>query len=253
MLAIERRNRTMEKLQAEKKVVVSELSKLFGVSEETIRRDLEKLENEGLVTKSYGGAVLNESTNIDLPFNIRKNRNVDKKLKIADLMAERIHDGDMLMLDASSTAVFIAKKIKDRKNMTIITNSIEITLELADMHDWHVLSTGGIVKEGSLALVGPHTDQMIKCFHVDKAIVSCKGLDIEKGITDSNEMHAETKKTMFASANEKILAIDSTKFDRISFTKIGELKDIDMIITDKDPGEQWRTQFEKMGIECIYE
>ena len=253
MLAIERRNRTMEKLQAEKKVVVSELSKLFGVSEETIRRDLEKLENEGLVTKSYGGAVLNESTNIDLPFNIRKNRNVDKKLKIADLMAERIHDGDMLMLDASSTAVFIAKKIKDRKNMTIITNSIEITLELADMHDWHVLSTGGIVKEGSLALVGPHTDQMIKCFHVDKAIVSCKGLDLEKGITDSNEMHAETKKTMFASANEKILAIDSTKFDRISFTKIGELKDIDMIITDKDPGEQWRTQFEKMGIECIYE
>ena len=253
MLAIERRNRTMEKLQAEKKVVVSELSKLFGVSEETIRRDLEKLENEGLVTKSYGGAVLNESTNIDLPFNIRKNRNVDKKLKIADLMAERIHDGDMLMLDASSTAVFIAKKIKDRKNMTIITNSIEITLELADMHDWHVLSTGGIVKEGSLALVGPHTDQMIKCFHVDKAIVSCKGLDVEKGITDSNEMHAETKKTMFSSANKKILAIDSTKFDRISFTKIGDLKDIDMIITDKDPGEQWRAQFEKMGIECIYE
>ncbi len=253
MLAIERRNRIMEMLQAEKKVVVSELSKIFGVSEETIRRDLEKLENEGLVTKSYGGAVLNESTNIDLPFNIRKNRNVDKKLKIADLMAERIHDGDMLMLDASSTAVFIAKKIKDRKNMTIITNSVEITLQLADMHDWHVLSTGGIVKEGSLALVGPHTDQMIKCFHVDKAIISCKGLDLQKGITDSNEMHAETKKTMFASANERILAIDSTKFNRISFTKIGELKDIDTIITDRNPGEEWMAQFEKLDIECIFE
>lgn len=253
MLAIERRNRIMEKLQNEKKVVVSALSKSFGVSEETIRRDLEKLENEGLVTKSYGGAVLKENTNIDLPFNVRKNRNVEKKLKIADLMAERISDGELLMLDASSTAVFIAKKIKDRKNMTIITNSIEITLDLADMHDWHVLSTGGIVKEGSLALVGPHTDQMIKCFHVDKAIVSCKGLDMEKGFTDSNEMHAETKKTMFTSANEKILAIDSTKFDRISFTKIGDLEDIDLVITDKYPGDQWMALFDKMGIECIYE
>ena len=252
MLAIERRNCIMEKLQTDKKVVVSELSRQFDVSEETIRRDLEKMENEGLVTKSYGGAILNESNNIDLPFNVRKNRNVVAKQKIAELLAARINDGDHIMLDASSTAVFIAKKIKERKNITVITNSIEILIELADMHDWHVLSTGGIVKEGSLALVGPHTDQMLRCFHVDKAIVSCKGLDLNQGFTDSNEMHAETKKTMLQSANEKILAIDSTKFDRISFTKIGELKDITAVVTDKSPGEQWLSALRSAGVECIY-
>lgn len=252
MLAIERRNLIMEKLQSEKRVVVSELSRLFSVSEETIRRDLEKLENDGLVTKSYGGAIINENNNIDLPFNIRKNRNVAGKQRIAELLAERIKDGDHVMLDASSTAVFIAKAIKSKKHLTVITNSIEILLELADVEDWHILSTGGIVKEGSLALVGPHTDKMIASFHVDKAIISCKGLDAVKGFTDSNEMHAETKKTMLASAEEKILAIDSSKFDRISFTRIGDLKDLTMVVTDKNPGEQWLQVLRGAGVECVF-
>ena len=108
MLAIERRNAILEKLQAERRVVVSELSVLFDVSEETIRRDLEKLETEGLVIKSYGGAVLNENSNLDLPFNVRKNRNVLGKQKIAELVADIIRDGDHIFLDSSSTAVAIA-------------------------------------------------------------------------------------------------------------------------------------------------
>ena len=88
MLAIERRNAILEKLQVERRVVVSELSQLYNVSEETIRRDLEKLENDGYVIKSYGGAVLNENTNVDLPFNVRKNRNVLGKQKIAAIVSE---------------------------------------------------------------------------------------------------------------------------------------------------------------------
>ena len=196
MLAIERRNMIMEKLQTERRVVVSELSRMFKVSEETIRRDLERMEKDGLVTKSYGGAILNENNNIDLPFNVRKNRNVSGKQKIAELIAAQINDGDHIMLDASSTAVFIAKAIKSKKNITLITNSIEILIELNDVENWHILSTGGILKQGSLALVGPHTDKMIHSFHVDKAIISCKGIDLDKGFTDSSEMHAETKSTM---------------------------------------------------------
>ena len=126
MLAIERRNEILVKLQAERRVVVSELSQLYDVSEETIRRDLEKLVNDGFAIKSYGGAVINENANIDLPFNVRKNHNVIGKQCIAEVVSTLVQDGESLMLDASSTAVFIAKALKDKKNLTIITNSVEI-------------------------------------------------------------------------------------------------------------------------------
>ncbi|MDF2539251.1 MAG: Transcriptional regulator of sugar metabolism [Herbinix sp.] len=252
MLAIERRNQIMEKLQEEKKVYVSSLSQFYQVSEETIRRDLEKLEKEGLVTKSYGGAVLKENNNIDLPFNVRKNRNVEAKIKIAKLLAMHICDGDSLMLDSSSTAVFVAKHIKDKKNITIITNSIEILIELSDVSDWHILSTGGALKESSLDLIGPNCSKTIQSYHVNKAIVSCKGIDIRKGLTDANEMQAEVKKAMFESAEKRILAIDSSKFDCISFTNVGEMSELSYIFTDKKPEDKYIQYFDNMGIECIY-
>ena len=115
MLALERRNLILEKLQAEKRVVVSELSQLYEVSEETIRRDLDKLEKEGLATKSYGGAVINEDVSIDLPFNIRKNQNVSGKQQMADIAASLVQEGDHIFLDASTTAVFIAKALKEKR------------------------------------------------------------------------------------------------------------------------------------------
>ena len=167
MLAIERRNEILMKLQAERRVVVSELSQLYDVSEETIRRDLEKLVNEGVAIKSYGGAVINENANLEVPFNIRKNYNVIGKQKIAEQIAAMVKDGESLMLDASSTAVYIAKALKEKKNLTVITNSIEIIVELMDMPEWKVLSTGGLSREGSFALVGPQTDR-------DAEILSCR-------------------------------------------------------------------------------
>ena len=138
MLAIERRNAILEKLQVERRVVVSELSALYDVSEETIRRDLDKLENDGYAIKSYGGAVINENSNLDLPYNVRKNTNVLGKQKIAALISEMVHDGDNIMLDASSTAVAIAKAIKNKKDLTVITNSLEIALELIETPDCNV-------------------------------------------------------------------------------------------------------------------
>ena len=137
MLALERRNLILEKLQTERRVVVSELSQLYEVSEETIRRDLDKLEKEGLATKSYGGAVINENVSIDLPFNIRKNQNVGGKQKMAEIVAEMVQDGDHIFLDASTTAVFIAKALKDKERLTVITNSMEILIELSDVSGWN--------------------------------------------------------------------------------------------------------------------
>ncbi len=252
MLAIERRNAILEKLQAERRVVVSELSILYDVSEETIRRDLEKLENEGYVIKSYGGAVLNENANLDLPFNIRKNKNVVGKQKIADIISQTIHDGDFIFLDASSTAVAIAKTIKGKKGLTIITNSLEIAIELLDVPDCKVISTGGEIVSTAFGLVGHVTDKTIRSYYVDKAVVSSKGLDIDKGFTDSDERHANNKRSMLESARVKILAVDSSKFDRVSFAKIGDLRDITMIVTDTKPEDKWLKKFAEFNVECIY-
>ena len=252
MLAIERRNEILEKLQHEKRVVVSELSQYYQVTEETIRRDLEKLENDGLVIKSYGGAVLNEQTVFGLPFNVRKNQCVVEKKKIAGIIAEMVQDGEAIMLDVSSTADYIANGLKEKKNLTVITISVEIIVDLFDMPEWTVISTGGVSRAKSFALVGPNTDQMISSYHVDKAIVSCKGLNLEAGITDYDEQDASSKRMMLRAAKERILVADHTKFDATAFVKVADWSDITRIVTDQKPSQQWLDQFEQYQIECIY-
>ncbi|MCF0132695.1 MAG: DeoR/GlpR transcriptional regulator [Blautia sp.] len=252
MLALERRNAILEKLQAEKRVVVSELSILYDVSEETIRRDLDKLEKEGFATKSYGGAVIKEDLSIDLPFNIRKNQNVAGKQKMAELAAALVNDGDHLLLDASTTAVFVAKALKDKQRLTIITNSIEIILELSDVSGWNVISTGGALKEGYLAFLGSRTEEAIRSYYVDKAIFSCKALDRHWGVMESQDAFASSKRNMVASSREKILVLDSTKFDQTSYNVAANLRDVSVVVTDVKPSAKWLEHFDSFGIKCIY-
>lgn len=244
MLAIERRNEILAKLQEESKVLVSDLSQYYVVTEETIRRDLEKLEQEGFAKKTYGGAILCDNLNLELPYNVRKRTNVKEKQEIAKLAGGLIKDGDRIMLDSSSTSLYIAKSIKRCKNITVITNSIEILLELADKPDWKVLSTGGLLKEGALSLVGQQAESMIDNYHVDKVIISCKGIDREYGITDSNELDVQIKRHYLKAAKQRILAADSSKFDKISFMKMCDLSEMDVLVTDKRPEEAW---MEKIG------
>lgn len=252
MLAVERRNLILEKLQDEKKVVVSELSTLFEVSEETIRRDLDKLDKEGLAIKSYGGAVLNENTGLDMPFNVRKKRNMQGKQLIAELVSGLVQEGEHIIVDPSTTAVAIVKALKSRKRLTVITNSIEVLVELSDVSGWDIISTGGTLRENYLALVGPKATDVISSFHADRAIISCKGLDMEQGITDSNEMFSQVKQMMLKSAKQRILAVDYTKFGNVAFSKICELASIDMVVTDVCPSEDWLGYFAEKGIECLY-
>lgn len=193
MLALERRNLILEKLQAEKRVVVSELSQLYDVSEETIRRDLDKLEKEGLAIKSYGGAVINEDVSIDLPFNVRKNQNVTGKQKMAELAASLVKDGDHIFLDASTTAVFVAKALKEKERLTVITNSMEILLELADVSGWNIISTGGVEMKDIWLFLDQRQTNPYVLINVDKVIFSCKALDLEWGIMESQEAFGSTR------------------------------------------------------------
>ena len=252
MLAIERRNFILTALQEDRRVLVSDLSQRYQVSEETIRRDLEKLEKEGFVKKTYGGAVINEDNNVELPLMIRKKKNVIGKQRIAELAKDLIEDGESILLDGSSTALFIAKRIKDKKNLTVITNSIEILLELSDVSGWKVMATGGTIREGSLAMIGHQTESMLAEYFVDKCFISCKGIDLKAGITDLSESYASLKKTMLATAKKKILAVDSTKFDTVAFAKVADFSEISTIVLDKEPNDVWKERLQQSGIDCIY-
>ncbi len=252
MLAIERRNEILAKLLVDGKVIVSDLSRQYHVTEETIRRDLEKLDNDGLAKKTYGGAVRNESFNIDVPYNVRKQTNVSGKQHIAGIIGSMIEDGDYIVLDASTTALFVVKNILQKKKITLITNSIEILLELSNKTDWNILSTGGVLKEGGLSLVGYQAEKMISTFHVDLAVCSCKGIDSEMGITDSNEKDAEVKKAFFRAAKKKVLAVDSTKFDKISFVQVSELSGVDTIVTDMEPSALWKRNFAAAKVDVLF-
>ena len=252
MLAIERKNEILNKLRMEQRVLVNELAVHYGVTEETIRRDLDKLEKEGYATKTYGGAIWGNNTKLDLSYTVRNNTNVEAKTTIAKIISEMVCDGDHLMLDDSSTSLYVAKQLKDKKNLTVITYSAEIVAELSGVEDFHILCTGGQLRPGSLAFEGHQVPQVLSRYHVDKAILSCKGIDMAAGITDSAETHALSKQAMIRASKHVILAVDSTKFDKISFVQVSPLDRIQTVVTNQSPSAQWEKQFRERNISCLY-
>ncbi len=252
MLPIERRNEILTKLTVEGKVIVTELAEHYNVTEETIRRDLDKLEKDGLAKKTYGGAVKNENLNADLPFTVRKQTNVSGKKYIADVIGKLINDGDYLLLDSSTTALFTVKSIAEKSNITLITNSIEILLEIPAKNDWRIIATGGEFMRHGLSFVGRQAESVIDEYNVDLAVISCKGLDMAKGITDTRDYNAQIKKAFIRSAKKIFLAVDHTKFDKTSFVRFAEIADIDAIVTDVEPSDEWKRYLAENNVELYY-
>jgi DeoR/GlpR family transcriptional regulator of sugar metabolism len=252
MLAIERRRRIMSMLQEKQSVLVPELSRIFEVTEETIRRDLEKLEQDGLLKRTYGGAILNESINIDLPLNIREITNIEGKEAIGRKVAEYIEDGDTVMLDSSSTALQVAKNLRNKKKITVITNSVKIVLELANASNCTVISTGGTLRPNAMSFAGSQSEKAIQNYNVDKAVISCKGVHMQRGISDSNEMEVEVKKSMKNASEKFFLAVDHTKFDKSSFIKMMNFEGIDCIFTDRKLSQQWEDMLKNYNIRLVY-
>ncbi|WP_099224813.1 DeoR/GlpR family DNA-binding transcription regulator [Listeria costaricensis] len=252
MLAFERREQILNTLYKEKKVFVSALAESFDVTEETIRRDLEKMEREGIVTRTYGGATLNIHTNEDLPYQTRGTINMEEKKAIARHVSEFINDSDTLMADTSSTAFEALRELAVQKNhLTVITNSV-IALQEFSQNQFHLISTGGSLRAKSRSLVGPLSHEALKRYHVDTAILSCKGLSRQKGITDSNDPEADLKKIMLEQANKVILLADHTKFDEVALVKITDFHLIDVLITDQKPSDEWLTFLEEQQITVIF-
>lgn len=251
MLGIERRQKIVEIIQQDKKVYVSNLSQLFQVTEETIRRDLEKLENEDMLTRTYGGAVLNQYILEDLPFQTRTSMNHEIKQNIAAKAAKLINDNDTLIIDASTTCLELVQSLQGKKGITIITNSIKIPYDFISS-SFNIISTGGTLRAHSLALVGSAAQNALKNYYVNMAVISCKGLSLDKGIMESNEPESEFKRKMIEQAEIVVLLADHTKFNKTGFVKLLDFNEIDYIITDCEPANDWLELFKTHNIKVIF-
>lgn len=236
----------------EGRVQVSELSRRFGVTEETIRRDLEKLEAEGLVSRTYGGAILNENKLTEgIHYFKRTAINVDAKKAIAKKAVAWVKDSYTIGLDSSTTAIELMKLLKVREDVTVITNSAVAITELAQSK-MNILSTGGMLNKHSLSLQGNVARQALGNYNIDVALISCKCLSLDQGASDSDEQESEIKKEMIAHANSAILLVDHTKFDKVAFVKVAELEKFDLIVTDKEPSREWKEKLASLSVDILY-
>ncbi len=236
----------------EKKVSVSNLSDQFSVTEETIRRDLDKLETEGILTRTYGGAVLNsEDTVSNIPFYKRAEHNIDAKQAIALKAIKVLKNVHTISADSSSTVMETLKLLKEREDITIVTNSSEALRELM-ISEVNVLSTGGIFNKRTLSMQGDLTERAIENYNVEMALISCKGIDKHIGATDTNEVEARIKKCMIKQATEVVLLIDSGKFCKKGFVHLSDIDQINHVVTDKKPSDDWIEFFAKRNIQVYY-
>lgn len=239
-------------VQSMKKVSVVELSRQCGVTEETIRRDLDKLEAEGIVTRVHGGAIWNSGTQKEgIHFYRRMTRHVKEKQEIARKAIDLVEGKRTIIADSSTTVMEALKLIPDEAEVTIVTNSTEVYREL-QQSSINIISTGGEFNKKSLSLQGQLAKSNIEKYNVELALISCKGLNMEKGVQDSNEGEAEIKKLMLEQAEKVALLADFSKFDQTAFVSLIDLQSVNYIITDRCPGEAWIRFCEANGIQLIY-
>lgn len=250
MLPLVRRNKIKELIYEKKSVSVGDLAKQFKVAEETIRRDLQELENDGVLKKIYGGATVNESVQDDVDVSLRAQILVREKDAIAKAAASFIHDGDSIFLDASTTSLSIAMQAQD-KNITVITNSLIIANYLAEKEGIKLFVVGGIFHKGSMSFLGKNTEATVQNYFVDKAFISSRSVHLVSGITDSNEQQAEIRHLAMKHANTTYFVADHTKFDKTSFAIISDFSPIDVMITDKSLSEVWKETLLNSNVELI--
>lgn len=237
----------MELVNERLSIRVTELSEIFSVTEETIRRDLEKLEQEKFLMRSHGGAVSLEKEPADTPFIVREVTNAEQKKAIAREAVKSIEAGEQIILDGSTTAWYMAAQLPDMP-LTVITNSIKVALELSKKEQIKVISTGGMLLSKSLSYVGPLAERSLDRYYVNKLFLSCKGVDVASGLSDANEWQALLKKQMMNISSEVTLLVDSSKFGVKTFAHIANLDQIHHVITDENIPAEYENWFQEKNI-----
>ena len=190
MLSEERRQKIRQILMQQKHIVVNDLCNMFGISTVSIRNDLLVLEKRGVLTRVHGGAILNESSVTDLALTEKERIRRKEKEKIAKKAEEMIHTGDAIILDSGSTTTFIARFLKFKKGITVITNAVNIAAELAASNN-EIILTGGILREKSFSLVGPLAEDSLCRLTADKLFLGVDGIHFDHGLTTPNQQEAK--------------------------------------------------------------
>lgn len=251
ILSEERHQVILDLLEESGSVTVNEMVERFGVSEMTIRRDLDILEKKGLLRRVHGGAVLDRGRSYEPPFLSRAVENLEAKQRIGRVAADMIQNGDSITLDVGTTTMEIARHIAGKQNLTVITPCLQIASLLAENPNIRLILTGGIVRPGELSMVGHLAERALKDFYVDKLFLGAAGVDFNAGLTEYNLEDTLVKQVMIKNAKEVILVADSSKFGRIAFTSIAPLSVVSRLITDQEADTEVVTRLRRQNIEVV--
>jgi DeoR family transcriptional regulator of aga operon len=234
LLVEERRRRIMEILEAQERVTVEELVSRFGVSAVTIRGDLDALAEASAVIRSHGGALKRIDAPEDVPVIVKETLHHPEKVRIGHAAAHMIRDGETVMLDSGSTTMEIARQIKflQVKSLNVITNALNVAMELVNLPHVHLIMIGGIVRQTSYSLAGPHAEQALKGLYADRLFLGVDGLDPEIGLMTPDVLEAQLNAIMIQVSREVVVVADSAKFQRRSLSVIAKLDSVHKVITD---------------------
>lgn len=255
--AEERYQKIMNIARTSNLIDVATLSRLFGVTGATIRSDLRELESRNLVKRTHGGAIFNDINDEDFKaardpsYISRIQQNTVFKQAIGDAVAELINEDDIIMLDDGSTTLQVAKKLPTSKKITVITNGLNICLELSKHNNINVIATGGILNKSDLSYNGRFAEEITRKLNANKAILGASGITIKNGITSPDEMKAGLKKAMIENSTELIIVADHTKLTRISLIPICTLEKVSTLVTDSQAPMEIVEIIRSMGVRVI--
>jgi DeoR/GlpR family transcriptional regulator of sugar metabolism len=256
MLQDERQNSIIEVVSKKGKITVGEICHMFEVSEMTARRDLRILDQKGFLRRVHGGAVSTLGRSYEPPYNVRSTQAKEAKKAIGKKAAEMIYDGDSIALDVGTTTLEIAKALKGKRNLTVVTASLPIANYIVSKFsidsDLRLIITGGIVRPREFSMVGHIPLGVYEDLHVDKAFIGIGGISLDAGITEYNLEDTLVKRSLLNAAQENIVVAEGSKIGRTTFAKIGTLFDFQTLITDKSAPKETIEGLIDVGINVIF-
>lgn len=250
LLAPERRARILDLLHHDKSVLVKDLCVQFGVTGETIRKDLSQLEREGQLIKTYGGAYIQNGVKNEIDVSIRKMLLPEAKEAIGACCAALVEEGDTVFLDESTTCLAIARHLL-HTDITVVTNSLDIAQLFSDSGRGKILLSGGELDRRNRCFVGGSAEEFLSRYYVDKSFVSCRGADRFAGITDGSAVNGRIRAMMLQRAGRRYLVLDHTKLDKTNFFRICDFDTVHAVVADRFPETTWREFLRQRGVEAI--
>ncbi len=252
MLGEERREYILNQVKRTGSVNAIDIAKTLDISETTIRRDLNRLGNKNLIRRTYGGALAIIPVGSEMKFDIQREKYINEKKRIGLTASRLIEDGDVILLEAGTTGFQTAVNITHIKNLTVLTNSCDIASALIKTNpDFNIILSGGVLKKDTRSLIGPIADLTFSNINVDKAFIGVTGIDLEKGITATDPIEAQTKKKIIKSAKSVIALCDHSKFRHISINFVSHVNKIDILITDSAGDKEFIKKIMNKDIEVM--